>query len=94
MVEFRWVTPGYFRTLGIPILSGREFEEGERASGESPVILSAALARRLFGAENPIGQQIGLDGDGRWCSPHCLSTPSSRPHSSATYHPPMRNDWR
>jgi predicted permease len=67
MVEFRWVTPGYFRTLGIPILSGREFEEGERASGESPVILNATLARRLFGDENPIGQQIGLDGNGRWC---------------------------
>jgi predicted permease len=67
MVEFRWVTPGYFRTLGIPILSGREFEEGERASGESPVILNATLARRLFGNENPIGQEIELDRDGRWC---------------------------
>jgi len=67
MVEFRWVTPGYFRTLSIPILSGREFEEGERASGESPVILNATLARRLFGDESPIGQQIGLDGNGRWC---------------------------
>jgi putative ABC transport system permease protein len=67
MVEFRWVTPRYFRTLGIPILSGREFEEGERVSGESPVILNAMLARRLFGDESPIGQQIELDGDGRWC---------------------------
>jgi predicted permease len=67
MVEFRWVTPGYFRTMGIPILSGRAFEEGERASGESPVILSATLARRLFAGENPIGQQIELDGNGRWC---------------------------
>ncbi len=67
MVEFRWVTPGYFRTMGIPILSGRVFGEGERASGESPVILGATLARRLFGSENPIGQQIELDGNGHWC---------------------------
>jgi hypothetical protein len=36
-------------------------EEGERASGESPVILNATLARRLFGDENPIGQQIWSD---------------------------------
>jgi predicted permease len=67
MVEFRWVTPGYFQTMGIPILSGRAFDEAERASGESPVILSASLARRLFGSENPVGQQIELDGNGHWC---------------------------
>jgi predicted permease len=67
MVEFRWVTPGYFRALGIPILAGRSFEEGERASGESPIILSATLARRLFGNESPLGQQIDLEANGHWC---------------------------
>jgi predicted permease len=67
MVEFRWVTPGYFRTMGIRIVAGRTFEESERASGDSPVILSASLARRFFGAENPLGQQIALDGDAHWC---------------------------
>jgi predicted permease len=67
MVQFRWVTPGYFRTMGIPIVSGRPFEDGERASGGSPVILSATLARRLFGDENPIDRQIDLDRDGQWC---------------------------
>jgi len=68
MVEFRWVTPEYFRALGIPILAGRAFEEGERASGESPLILSATLARRLFGNESPLGQQIDLDVSGHWCT--------------------------
>jgi predicted permease len=67
MVEFRWVTPGYFRTMGIRIVSGRAFEESERASGDSPVILSASLARRMFGAENPVGQRIALDADAHWC---------------------------
>jgi predicted lysophospholipase L1 biosynthesis ABC-type transport system permease subunit len=66
MVEFRWVTPGYFQTMGIAILSGHAFEEGERASGESPVILSATLARRMFGKENPVGQEIELDGNRHW----------------------------
>jgi predicted permease len=66
MVEFRWVTPGYFRALGIPILAGRAFEEGERASGEPPLTLSATLARRLFGNENPLGQQIDLEVSGHW----------------------------
>jgi predicted permease len=67
MVEFRWVTPGYFRAMGIGIVSGRDFEESERAAADSPVILSASLARRLFGAEDPVGQQIALDGDAHWC---------------------------
>ncbi len=67
MVEFRWVSPGYFSTMGIRILSGRAFEESERASGNSPVILSATLARRLFGDENPVGQQIDLEADVHWC---------------------------
>ena len=67
MVEFRWVTPGYFRALGIQILDGRAFSESERASGESPIILSATLARRLFGHESPLGQQIDLTANGRWC---------------------------
>ena len=68
MVEFRWVTPGYFRALGIPIVAGRAFEESERASGESPLILSATLARRLFGNESPLGQQIDLTANDRWCT--------------------------
>jgi hypothetical protein len=67
MVEFRWVSPGYFQTMGIAILSGHAFEGSERASGESPVILSATLARRMFGDENPVGQQLELDGNGHWC---------------------------
>jgi len=67
LVEFRWVSPGYFRTMGIAIQLGREFDEAERASGESPVILSAALARRMFGSQNPVGQKLELDGNGHWC---------------------------
>jgi predicted permease len=68
MVYFRWVTPGYFRVMNIPILAGRGFEEGERASGESPLVLSATLARRLFGNESPVGQQLDLTADGHWCT--------------------------
>lgn len=66
MVAFRWVTPEYFRAMGIRILSGRAFQESERASGESPMILSESLARKLFGNENPVGRQIELSADGRW----------------------------
>jgi predicted permease len=66
MVAFRYVTPEYFRVLGIPIVSGRGFSEAERSAPETPVVLSATLARRMFGAENPVGQQIDLEGEGHW----------------------------
>jgi putative ABC transport system permease protein len=67
MVLFRWVTPGYFAALRIPILAGRAFTDQERGSGESPVILSASLAHRLFGNENPVGQFIDFELNGDWC---------------------------
>ena len=66
MVEFRWVTPLYFETMGIAILAGRDFTDPDRSSSDSPVILSATLARRMFGDENPVGQLISLDADGHW----------------------------
>jgi putative ABC transport system permease protein len=66
MVAFRYVTPGYFRAMGIRIIAGRGFHESERLSGETPLILSQTLARRIFGAENPIGQQVELSGDGKY----------------------------
>ena len=66
LVAFRWVTPGYFQALGIAMVAGRDFENAERAAGEPPLILSASLAHRMFGNENPIGQHIELDSDGRW----------------------------
>jgi predicted permease len=61
----RIVTDGYFATLGIRLLAGREFEAGDR-TGEPPVVvISEMLAKRLYAGENPIGQQLTLPwGDG------------------------------
>lgn len=46
------VGAGYFATMGIPVLAGREFQDTD----EKGVVLNEALARRLFGSENPIGR--------------------------------------
>ena len=58
MVGFRMVTPNYFRTLGIPIIRGRPFTEADRSPAERPVIISQALAEKMFPNENPIGQSL------------------------------------
>jgi putative ABC transport system permease protein len=49
----------YFRTLGIPLLSGRVFNLQDDAAGAQPVvIISARLAKLIFPGEDPIGQRI------------------------------------
>ncbi len=58
MVAFRYVTPGYFRLLHIPMLQGRSFQESDRTPSGNFIIISAKLARRMFGSDNPLGQRI------------------------------------
>lgn len=58
MVVHRFVTPGYFATLGIPILSGRGFTDADRRSKDGVIVLGDSLARRLFPNENPIGKRL------------------------------------
>jgi putative ABC transport system permease protein len=48
----------FCRVLGIPILRGRDFERADRTRRPVPVLLNQTLAGRLFGAANPIGQEI------------------------------------
>ena len=57
-VEGRWAGPGYFQTLGIPVLFGRVFDE--RDSPESPevIVVSEAFARRFFGTPNAVGKRL------------------------------------
>jgi predicted permease len=59
-VDFRRASPGYFRTLGIPLLQGRIFTDRD-LSPESPVaMINVALARTFFPGENPLGRHIKL----------------------------------
>lgn len=56
----RFVTPGFFRTMGIRLLRGRTFEERD---GEAPglLVINEALAEELFPGEDPIGQRVSLE---------------------------------
>jgi putative ABC transport system permease protein len=49
LVKWRYVTPGYFATLGIRLRAGRLFTEEDRAAANQPVVVSESLAMRLFG---------------------------------------------
>ncbi len=60
-VLFRYVSPDYFRVLRIPILQGRALNNADRTRSQNSIVLSATLARRIFGTQNPLGQHIFLD---------------------------------
>jgi putative ABC transport system permease protein len=55
---FQMVTPGYFRTLGITLHKGRDFDARDSATAPRVVIVNRTLAERIFKGENPIGQKI------------------------------------
>jgi putative ABC transport system permease protein len=59
-VHFIAASPGYFSALGAPPLAGREFTDDDRRTGAPVVAINTALARTLFGTENPVGRRIRL----------------------------------
>lgn len=60
----RWASPGYFHTMGIPIVQGREFSNQDTSESPAVVVIDEALARRFFPANNPIGMRLLLMEDG------------------------------
>jgi predicted permease len=59
------VAPEFFRTLGIPLLLGRDFDGSEITNSAKVAIVSESFARRLFAGANPIGQRFRFsDQDG------------------------------
>lgn len=60
----RSIATGFFRTLGVPLLAGRDFTERDLNDSQRVVILSQATARKLFPGEDPIGRQILFGTDG------------------------------
>jgi putative ABC transport system permease protein len=58
--SWRFITSGYFRAIGIPLLEGREFSEQDRKITIRPVVISQKLAQTLWPGENPIGKQVNL----------------------------------
>jgi len=54
------VTPGYFRTLNIPLRQGRDFADEDREGAPGTVVISESLAQRHWPNASPVGQRIKL----------------------------------
>jgi putative ABC transport system permease protein len=64
--EFNVVSPDYFRTLGIPIFSGRTFDGRDRPDKLRVAIINQALARHYFHDQDPVGRRISFDDGKEW----------------------------
>ncbi len=101
---FRLASPGYFATMGIPLLRGREFEETDLYDRPFVAVVSESLARQTFGAEDPIGHRVqcgfdqldkwmtivGVVGDVRQASP--ASEPGPELYMPLRQHPVAANE--
>jgi predicted permease len=56
------ISDGYFGTMGMRLLGGRDFRTADTADSQGVVIINDALSRRYFGAANPIGQRVKVGG--------------------------------
>ena len=63
--QHRWVGPGYFETMKIPIVRGRDINESDNDHAPGSIIIDQALQRQFFGAEDPMGAHVLINmGDG------------------------------
>ena len=56
--KLRTVSPGFFDTLGVGLVAGRDFNEGDRRGGEPVVIVSESVARRMFPNQEVVNRRV------------------------------------
>ena len=61
VADVRMVTPGLFRTLGVPLREGRDFDERDRAGRPRVVVVNERLAREFWPGESALGRKIDME---------------------------------
>ena len=59
--QYRIASPGYFHALGIPLIGGREFTEGDTAAASPVLLINRQMAERFFAERNPVGEHLTID---------------------------------
>lgn len=57
-MQFRIASPSLFATMGVPVLRGRSFTDADTADSQPVLIVSESLARKWWGNQNPVGDQV------------------------------------
>jgi predicted permease len=90
-----FATPGFFETIGVPLLRGRYFNSADRRDSRQVVIVNQALVSRYFSHEDPIGKRIATNDHPReeqWSTivgvvGSLKDAPDSKEAKAATYWP-------
>ena len=64
-IDWRIVSPGYFKTMAVPLVRGRDFTDADNASALPVIIVSQATARKFWGDADPIGRILKRSADPR-----------------------------
>ncbi|MFZ0639873.1 MAG: ABC transporter permease [Candidatus Acidiferrales bacterium] len=64
----RYVTPGYFSALGVPLLKGRYFTDEDRKGSQAVAIIDENMARAYWPNEDPIGKQLKRNSNDPWAT--------------------------
>src|SRR5262249_56437941 len=54
----RFVTPGYFETLQVPLVAGRRLGESDGVDAPAVIVINQVARQRFFASQDPIGQRI------------------------------------
>jgi macrolide transport system ATP-binding/permease protein len=94
-VDFNQVGPAYFATLGIPLLSGREFSRGDDDNSPLVAIVNRAMVARYWGGQDPIGRRLKVkDGWARVVAVAADSRyESMRESPKPFFYVPLRQDF-
>ena len=65
-VEISSASPGYFQTVGIPLLRGRFFTDEDRADGQAAAVISDSMAKHLFVDREPLGARVSTNNGQTW----------------------------
>ena len=94
-IEYNQVSPNYFATLGIPLLSGREFTRADDEKAPVVAIVNRTMMTRYWGGQDPIGRRVQVKG--RWARVVGVAADSKYESMRETPRPffyvPLRQDF-
>jgi predicted permease len=61
--HMNYIAPDFFKTLGIPVVLGRDFNERDEKDAPKVAVVNQKFVKRFFGDKNPVGHRIGFGGD-------------------------------
>ncbi|HEV3332436.1 MAG TPA: ABC transporter permease [Bryobacteraceae bacterium] len=97
-IDWRSVSPDYFRTLGIPLVRGRAFTDDDTPTAPPVMIVSQQTVKRVWGSDDPLGRKLRIVGSGKEFTivgvvGNALTSAFNEEHVPAMYYPVATRLW-